>query len=88
MTLVPWIPIAEKQPPERQVVIVCQDHDEDGPCIFSGWLRNGYDGVPRWWTYNPDVCLSVMGAVRATDWWLPLPAEHPQHGVVRGGSPG
>lgn len=86
MTLTPWTPIVEQLPPERQVVIVAQTED-DGYHIYAGWLRTSHDGARRWWAYTPDILLSMMGEVRATDFWLSLPQESPVGGCVRGGYP-
>lgn len=98
MTLVPWIPVSEQLPAERDVVIVsqhCVAIDEpphvypEGYRTFAGW-REG----DTWFAYLPfkmgsseQGFVAEMGDVRAVDFWLTLPNEHPQHGAVRGGYP-
>jgi hypothetical protein len=45
---IPWIPVAEKMPTERSVVIVCQE-GPSGYRIFAGWLSNGV-----WYCFYPE----------------------------------
>lgn len=79
-----WIPIVEKMPPEREVVIVGQDlrfmgNFSEGHRNFAGW-RDG----SQWFAYLPhDGVLADMGDVRVTDFWLALPKECPDSGIVR-----
>jgi hypothetical protein len=91
MNHIPWIPIVEQSPADLQAVIVSQD-TTSGHRTFAGWIHDGcwYSGVPMSPLYtmfgDPGIIVE-MGDVRATDFWLPIPAEHPQHNVVNGGYP-
>jgi hypothetical protein len=90
---IPWIPVVERTPEQRDIVIV-------GQCclgryrIFSGWLK---DGV--WYTFyakHPNEIVAMqdpagdsgfvasMGDLRAEDFWLPLPFYPPTENVVDG----
>lgn len=92
MNAIRWIPVVEQQPGERVVVIVGQDSIRGGFRSFAGWIEGDC-----WYSYLPNpyaecdpgcpALVAEMGDVRATDFWLPIPTEHPQHNVVDGGYP-
>lgn len=92
MVHIRWIPLVERSPDDRQIVIVGRD-DHKGrsrnfPAIYT---TNEDDGSPAWVELaideHRDATLSIHD-VRATDFWLPLPAEPPGFNCVDGGWPG
>lgn len=57
--------------------------------IFAGWLDDGmcwFEHLPEHPGGGPALTVE-RGDVRATDFWLPLPKEHPQENAVNGGYP-
>ena len=91
MNHIPWIPIVERAPEDMVPVIVCQGASWRYR-TFAGWIYAGcwYSASP----INPLLTMfgdpgivAEMGDVRATDFWLAIPTEHPQHNVVNGGYP-
>lgn len=78
-----WIPVSEKRPADKVVVIVGQDAPQIGSTTnFAGWLVNG-----KWFSFAPNEGLRDRGEMRATDWWLPIPEWPAGSGVVNGGWP-
>ena len=91
MNHIPWIPIVERPPSDRQPVIVSRDN-------HLGWCRNfpatylvSSDGdTPVWCELEVDEMRSAtisIHDVQATDFWLAIPSEPPALNVVDGGYP-
>lgn len=93
MNHIPWIPIVERAPEAFQEVIVSQI-DEDGELDnYAATYVPGCDHSPPQWMsliyIKPAIrdWAPAASDVRATDFWLAIPAEPPQHNVVNGGYP-
>ena len=88
MNAIRWIPIVERAPPPDTYVIF--SHEEPGGKTFvsPGWVQPD----EYCWSFyrisdgfrQGTLCFVEMSA---TDFWLPIPTEHPQHNVVDGGYP-
>ena len=93
MNHIPWIPIVERAPADWQEVIVSSIDEHGDLYNFPATYDPGFEDYdPRWMSL---ICNDRLGSgwvpaaddVRATDFWLAIPTEHPQHNVVNGGYP-
>lgn len=90
-----WIPVAERMPSEREVVVVFQgESGVHGGRVFAGFRHTDDSGTACWYGHPvgldglPTWEVAECGDVRATDFWLPLPQEPPDHNCFDGGWPG
>lgn len=89
MRHIPWIPVVEKLPEERTVVIFSRAEPNGLYRNFAGWLQDG-----SWRAATPDQPLGGeidgivdMGDLRATDYWLAIPKWDPDSNVYDGAWP-
>lgn len=89
MNHIPWIPIVERPPPPDTYVIFFHEEPDGKTFTSPGWVQS--DDQYCWNFYRISdglrqgrVCFVEMSA---TDFWLAIPSEPPQHNVVNGGYP-
>lgn len=75
-----WITVAERMPPELEMLVVAQSLCQHGRGwrVFAGWLSEGcwLCHMPKSPAGEPGGPFTAeMGDLRATDFWMNLPGE-------------